>query len=241
MTNDPAQERIDAHLDDVAVAMLEERIRAGIAHLPDFELIRVAQVRGDLCAVFNYSPHPTYAKTFATGWYRSESELLEAVLDTFETFHYDDNGDDDMNIFSAEMFEYLSAEMFPPGRTLSLTIKDVVQEAIAGPRGEANKVTVSFVERPKKLILNKTNARAIAHALGPETDDWRGAAVVMGVENVKVGRNTVPSIRVKSATARNGQRPQQPTAQAQPAANGESAAQLFDMEPAPAAMGAYQE
>lgn len=240
--SDPAQERIDAHLDEVAVAIMEEQIRAGMAHLPDFQLVRVAQVRGDFCAVFTYSPHPTYAKGFATGWYQSESELLEAVLDTFETFHYDNGDDDDMNIFSAEMFEYLSAEMFPPGRTLSLTIKDVVQEAIAGPRGEANKVTVSFVERPKKLILNKTNARAIAHALGPETDDWRGAAVVMGVENVKVGRNTVPSIRVKSATARNGQRPQQPAVQPAPAANGgDEAAQLFQMEPAPAAMGAYSE
>ena len=117
-----------------------------------------------------------------------------------------------MNIFSAEMFEYLCAEMLPTdGRTVSLTVRDIEEEKVAGPRGEQMKVIVSFVERPKKLILNKTNARAVAHALGNETDNWRGATLALGVEMVKVGRNTVPSIRVKAAKPR-GAKAQQPPA-----------------------------
>lgn len=107
-----------------------------------------------------------------------------------------------MNIFSSAMFEYLSAEMLPAdGRPISLTIKNVEEMKISGPRGDEMKVTISFVERPKRLILNKTNARTIAGALGPETDNWRGATLALGVEAVKVGRNTLPSIRVKTATA----------------------------------------
>lgn len=238
--NDPARERIEAHLDDNDIAIAEQRIREETIAVPDLTLERIAVVNGQYCAVFFIQPHPSYGKGFATGWYQSLNELLCAVLDTLSTFTYVERGDDDMNIFSAEMFEYLSAEMLPTGKTVSLTITEVVQESIAGPRGESNKVTVSFRERPKKLILNKTNARALAHALTPETDNWRGATVALGVENVKVGRNTVPSIRVKGATpaGRNGAPAQQPVAvPANGAGNDDT---LFDVAPVGGG-GAYSE
>lgn len=212
-----AEERINQHLDSIDHAELERRI-ADVAEATGIELIRVAEVRGKYSAVFSIMPDPTYGKTFATNWYTTPSELLRAVLDTLESLHFDKETVD-MNIFSADMFEYLSAEMLPTGKTVSLTIKSVIQEVIAGPRGESNKVTVSFVERPKKLILNKTNARALAHALGNETDNWRGATVALGVENVKVGRNVVPSVRVKSATPANGKAAQAPNAHAADAAD----------------------
>jgi len=191
-------QRIDAHLDAADRAANEQRIKDALP--PAWELVRIAEVRGTFAADFLVEIGTNSYKGFGTRWYPTEAELLSTVLDTLEGIQ----GDIDVNIFSAEMFEYLAAEMLPPGKTISLTIKSVIQEVIAGPRGEAMKVTVSFVERPKKLILNKTNARALAKALGPETDHWRGASVALGVENVKVGRNTVPSVRVKSATPANG-------------------------------------
>jgi hypothetical protein len=163
------------------------------------EFERVAQVRGRWAATFYISPDPSYGKGFSTSWYNSESELLGIVLDTLEHLQFDKENVD-VNIFSAEMFEYLSAEMLPGNKVVSLTVKGVEETEIAGPRGTDMKVVISFVERPKKLILNKTNARAIAKTLGPETDDWRGASITMGVESVKVGRNVVPSIRIRGAT-----------------------------------------
>jgi hypothetical protein len=107
-------------------------------------------------------------------------------------------GEIDVNIFSTDLFEWLAAEMIGD-KPISLTVKDVFQDKVAGPRGEQTKVIISFVERPKKLILNKTNARTMAAALGAETDNWRGASVTFGVDNVQVGRNSVPSIRVRTA------------------------------------------
>ncbi|MBX7254543.1 MAG: hypothetical protein K1X50_21355, partial [Candidatus Promineofilum sp.] len=180
-------------IDDAA-----EAIRAAAEHVGGLHLVRVAEVGGRYAAVFEVQPIPSYSKGLATRWHSDLQTLLSSVLDTLEHIQ----GGVDMNIFSAEMFEYLSAEMLPSdGRPVTMTIKDVAEETITGPRGESVKVIVSFRERPKKLILNKTNARALARSLGVMTDAWAGAAVELGVESVKVGRQTVPSIRVRSATA----------------------------------------
>jgi hypothetical protein len=149
-------------------------------------------------------PSDTYGKLLTTDWYEDESELLNTVLDSFEDFK-----GDVMNVFSSEMFQYLCAEMLPTdGRPISMMIKGVEEEKVSSARGEQVKVSVSFNERPKRLLLNKTNARSIVRALGTaETNDWIGATVTLAVEQIKVGREIVPSIRVKSAVS--AQRPQQ--------------------------------
>ncbi len=188
---------------------IDERIRTA-AERAGLEFVRVARVRGRAAAVFTVWRND-YGKTFATREFDDESQLLREVLDTLE---HPGIGGLDVNIFSSEMFEFLVAEMLPTdGRAISLTIAGVVEKTVAGPRGEQMKVIISFVERPKKLILNKTNARALARALGSETDNWRGATVTLGVEQVKVGKNVVPSIRVKSATPAAPPKQQQPPAQ----------------------------
>ena len=182
----------------LTVADAAELIRAAAGRVPGLHLDRVAEVGGRYSAVFEARPNPSYSKWLATPWHAELNELLSSVLDTLEHTQ----GDMDMNVFSSAMFEYLCAEMLPDGgRTVSLTIKAAAEETVTGPRGESQRVVLSFRERPKKLILNKTNARTLAKALGPETDDWPGASVVLGVESVKVGKQTVPSIRVRSATA----------------------------------------
>lgn len=183
------------------VETIDEQIRAA-AERAGLEFVRVARVRGRASAVFMAWPIPSYGKTLMTDWYDDESELLRTVLDTFENFT-----GDMMNIFSSEMFQYLVAEMLPTdGRTISMTIKNVDEEKVSSARGDQVKVAITFNERPKRLLLNKTNARTLAKALGLETNDWRGATVTLGVEQIKVGRETVPSIRVKAATP--AQRPQ---------------------------------
>jgi len=209
---DPVQERQDAYLDEIDAQTLEFNegaIRDYLADVPEIILERIAQVNGTYAAQLIYQPHRSYMKGFGTPWYKSLEDLRQSVMDTFA--HVKGLGELDVNIFSAEMFEYLSAEMLGD-KSISMTIKNVVEQEIAGPRGKDIKVTISFNERPKKLILNKTNARAIAKSLGPETDNWRGATVTLGVENVKVGPNTIPSVRVKSASAvkRNGVPPGTP-------------------------------
>ncbi len=215
-------------VDDAADA-----IRAAAGRVAGLHLVRVAEVGGRYAAVFEVQPIPSYSKVLATRWHGDLNTLLSSVLDTLEHIQ----GEVDVNIFSAEMFEYLCAEMLPSdGRPVTLTIKDVTQETITGPRGESVKVVVSFRERPKKLILNKTNARALARSLGVMTDAWIGAAVELGVEPVKVGRQTVPSIRVRSATAAQRQttaaaRPQQQQPTQQPATQPQQQPAFSDVGP----------
>lgn len=177
---------------DVATA----EIRAALERISGLTLERITEVRGEYAALFEVRPSPTSAKYFATGWFSSLADLLSSVLDTLEHIG---GGELDVNIFSAQMFEYLSAEMLPADRPISLTVTGVAEETVTGPRGEDVKVILSFGERPKKLILNKTNARLLAKFLTPETDNWLGASITFGVEQIKVGKNIVPSIRVKSA------------------------------------------
>ncbi len=185
-------------MSDDNLAETAELIRAAAERVPGLHLERVAESHGCYAAVFGVWPNPTYYKGVATRWHAELNELLSSVLDTLEHTQ----GDMDLNIFSSAMFEYLCAEMLPAdGRPVSLTIQAAVEETVTGPRGESQKVVLSFRERPKKLILNKTNARTLAKTLSPETDAWAGASVVLGVEPVKVGGQTVPSIRVRSATA----------------------------------------
>ena len=182
----------------LTVADAAELIRAAAERVPGVQLERVAESHGRYAAVFGVWPNPTYYKGVATRWHAELNVLLSSVLDTLEHIQ----GEIDVNVFSSEMFEYLCAEMLPgDGRPVSLTIKAVTEETVAGPRGESKKLIVAFRERPKKLILNKTNARALARVLGHETDAWAGASVALGVESIKVGKQTVPSIRVRSATA----------------------------------------
>lgn len=214
-------------------AATESRI-ADTARRAGFVLDRIVNVRGETAAVFSLD-FGRSIKSWTTRFYSNESQFVREVLDTLDTITINMEVCD-VNIFSSDMFEYLCAEMLPTdGRPVSLTIANVIQDTVAGPRGESNKVIMTFVERPKKLILNKTNARVLARSLGNETNDWRGAVVTLGVEDVKVGRNTVPSIRIKSAT---------PKATAKPATKPEAAHTdpepvLFDTPQA--GNGAYEE
>ena len=93
-----------------------------------------------------------------------------------------------MNIFSTNLFEYLAGEMFldKNGKPteVTLTMKDVkVKEIADGRGGDAEKPVLSFQERDKLLVLNKTNARIIAGLYGPETGDWLGKKVTITGEH----------------------------------------------------------
>lgn len=86
-----------------------------------------------------------------------------------------------MDIFGTELFPYLQGEMFG-GKDVTMTIKAVKIEEVVNDRGKEKKPTVYFKERPKGLILNKTNAKAIARLYGRETNDWIGKTITMYAE-----------------------------------------------------------
>ena len=83
------------------------------------------------------------------------------------------------------------------GKPMRVTISGTAREDVFGE----SKVIMSFADGTKQLILNKTNARAIAHILGDETSAWRGHDIMLVPAQVPFKGDIVDAIRVKPAPA----------------------------------------
>ena len=80
------------------------------------------------------------------------------------------------------------------------------------------KPVLFFAGKDKGMVLNKTNAKNIAHLVGSfETNDWPGFRIRLYTANVEFQGETVESIRVKAApTNGNGAARPMPVAQPEP-------------------------
>ena len=96
-----------------------------------------------------------------------------------------------MNVLEMEAYqsEWLSG-LDLKGRQVTVIVDAVTAEQVQNQRGEkATKAAVAFRAtggQPlrKRLLLNKTNAVALARLFGPETDGWKGQPVLLQPENV---------------------------------------------------------
>jgi hypothetical protein len=96
---------------------------------------------------------------------------------------------------------FLQASDFSNGER-TLIIAQFEQKDVGGQRRNLLK----FRGTNKCLILNKTNARAIAKAYGPDSQNWIGKAVTLFQAQVDFRGDLVPAIRVKiPATAKQAQ------------------------------------
>lgn len=93
--------------------------------------------------------------------------------------------------------EYLSAVEFR-GKEYTLTIKSVSKEDLQMKGGKKEKKpVVFFMETPKKLVLNKTNADSIASMYGTDALQWKGRRVTFYPTKVQCGRDVVDAIRTR--------------------------------------------
>lgn len=77
---------------------------------------------------------------------------------------------------------------------------DHVDVQVVGQR-QQRKPVVYFVSKQKALILNRTNAEAIAELAGSrDTANWRGLQLRLYATRVKFGDKMVDAIRIKRAT-----------------------------------------
>src|SRR5690606_716958 len=85
------------------------------------------------------------------------------------------------------------------GKDVSLTVKSVTVDdlPIAGKSETERRPVMRFAETPKKLVLNKTNAKTIAKLLGVDTATWIGQRITLYPTTTKFGRDTVECIRVR--------------------------------------------
>ncbi len=100
-----------------------------------------------------------------------------------------------MNIGRAFPSKYLKHSDLQ-GRRLGVTIERVEVEKI----GDKQKPVVYFVGKPKGLVLNVTNARAIAEIAGgdEEMDNWAGVHVLLYPTKVDFQGGRVDAIRVEA-------------------------------------------
>jgi hypothetical protein len=82
------------------------------------------------------------------------------------------------------------------GQPMRVTIANLTRENIGG---EA-KVVMAFTNGTKSLIVNKTNAKAIAKVLNePDTRGWRGKDIILVPAQVDFRGDLVDAVRVRAA------------------------------------------
>lgn len=89
------------------------------------------------------------------------------------------------------------------GRTVNVIIAGVEEVTVPEPRTgrQVRKVAVRFQGARKALLLNATNAKALAKLFGAETNGWTGKGVALRAENVQAFGQTHCVVRVAGAAA----------------------------------------
>ncbi len=73
---------------------------------------------------------------------------------------------------------YLSADMLPPGRVVTVVITRVEDKVLhPKPGQEARRLVLSFKDKTRKLVLNRGNADRLAVLFGEDYTAWPGAVI----------------------------------------------------------------
>ena len=83
------------------------------------------------------------------------------------------------------------------GKSVKVTIADAEVKLIGKEDDASNKLVLSFKDKEKTLVLNKTNAEVIAAAYGDEEQAWVDREIIMYPTVTTFGDKTVPCIRVR--------------------------------------------
>ncbi len=95
---------------------------------------------------------------------------------------------------------YLGSWDLPDGKDLVVTIKGVRNEEVFNPSDNGKEICLVMVLEGnyKPLILNSTNCKSIAKAVGsPYVEDWVGSKIALYSKKVKAFGDTVDAIRVR--------------------------------------------
>ena len=98
-----------------------------------------------------------------------------------------------MRISVAFPSKYLKAADLQ-GQRVRVRVSHIDMEAMQA--GEDDKPVVYFVGKVKGLVLNRTNADAIAIVHGDETDNWHGHEIELFETTVSYQGRSMPGIRV---------------------------------------------
>ncbi len=115
-----------------------------------------------------------------------------------------------MRISEAYPSKYLKAADLD-GQDRTVNIRACIQEELGQGADMEVKPVLYFDGGQKGLVLNKTNAQAIAEDYGDDTEAWTGREIVLFIQKVTFQGKLTPAIRVRV------QATPQPVAQRAPA------------------------
>ncbi len=101
-----------------------------------------------------------------------------------------------MRISEAYPSKYLKAADLA-GQDRTVNIRACVQEELGQGSEMEVKPVLYFDGGQKGLVLNKTNAQAIAEDYGDDTEAWAGREIVLFVREVEYQGKLMPGIRVR--------------------------------------------
>jgi hypothetical protein len=86
------------------------------------------------------------------------------------------------------------------GKPLVVTIKATTVEALNNPNGggQQDKLLLSFVNQPKRLVCNVTNYNSIAELHGEETSNWPGKRIELFPTKASMGGKSFDAVRVRA-------------------------------------------
>ena len=94
---------------------------------------------------------------------------------------------------------YLGAYALEPNEDLVVEITEVKTESVMNADGRNEDCLVAHLKDHKPLIVNKTNAKAIAKVCGSNyIEDWKGKQIALYISNVKAFGELVEAIRVRT-------------------------------------------
>jgi hypothetical protein len=171
--------------------------------------------------IIQLEPNKWAAQIIHTYTDTSEKWLLSAIQDSEEQVFEILNNIKEYDMTSifklcGDIFQYMSAEMLPKDKPVTLTVKSVKQEKVANRDGEQDRAVVHWKETKNGLVLgNKTNIRSLVSLFGADVDDWKDKKVVLHTEKVRAFGKVHNAIRIdEQATFKaNVQQPQNQVAQ----------------------------
>ncbi len=110
-----------------------------------------------------------------------------------------------MNINDVFASKYIKASDLKK-RPVVVIIESLTTEMI----GHDSKLIMYFQGKEKGMVLNKTNANAVAYILGPETDSWTGQRIELYPTMVDYQGRPVEALRVRMPSSVRIAPPRQP-------------------------------
>jgi hypothetical protein len=108
------------------------------------------------------------------------------------------------------------------GQPRVVNVRTCVMEELGQGRDKEKKPVLYFDKGQKGLVLNVTNAKAIAKTYGDDTSNWTGKPIEIYPTQVEFKGDLVDGIRVRVADVEpSAAAPEQPVAEAAPMADAE--------------------